>query len=524
MSAVWDVIIVGSGQAGVSAAWPLLEAGLKVLMVDGGKQPQGAPPTMSFVDARKSAEDQWRWMVGDDFYALHNLAATSPKLRVPVHRHVFDDFAAENQIETEDYVAIGSLAAGGLSNAWGCGVARFSADELAAFPFTEAELEPSYAAVCRRMGIAGGTADDLSAYVGLDAWASEPVPLDALHQAMLQRHRGRPPRPSGFLLGHSRTAVTFEARESRLGCNLCGNCLWGCQRRSLYSAADELPALRRYPNFEHRSGFVVQSLRSTIEGATVRGRGPDGQEKELRARRVLLGAGTLATTRLALEALGLETTAMKSCPMAVFLMCLPAFLGRAPENSFALGQLSFVMPFADSARSFGSLFSTTGILVSEFARRLPLSTRHAIDFLRLFLPSCVVGNVFLPGRFSRVQLTLRFDGRLHVTGQHPPELVSLMRALERGLRREFLPLGGILLPGSFAVGKPGSDIHYACSLPMSSDPKPGQTDRWGALKGLPNIHVVDGASLSDLPEKFHALTMMANADRIGRHLASRWVP
>lgn len=76
------------------------------------------------------------------------------------------------------------------------------------------------------------------------------------------------------------------------------------------------------------------------------------------------------------------------------------------------------------------------------------------------------------------------------------------------------------MPMSFKVGKPGSDIHYAASLPMSNKPVLGQTDQFGELAGTDGIHVVDGASLSYLPAKSHTLTIMANAERIARHVAS----
>ena len=36
-----DVVIIGTGPAGVSAAYPLVEAGLQVLMIDGGRQVAG---------------------------------------------------------------------------------------------------------------------------------------------------------------------------------------------------------------------------------------------------------------------------------------------------------------------------------------------------------------------------------------------------------------------------------------------------------------------------------------------------
>jgi hypothetical protein len=48
---------------------------------------------------------------------------------------------------------VGSLARGGLSNAWGCGVARLSAEELRDYPFPPGDIEKSYEIVTRRMGV-----------------------------------------------------------------------------------------------------------------------------------------------------------------------------------------------------------------------------------------------------------------------------------------------------------------------------------------------------------------------------------
>jgi tRNA (guanine37-N1)-methyltransferase len=46
--------------------------------------------------------------------------------------------------------------------------------------------------------------------------------------------------------------------SDRRACNLSGNCLWGCTRGSLYSAVQDLPALRKHSNFNELSGFVVE--------------------------------------------------------------------------------------------------------------------------------------------------------------------------------------------------------------------------------------------------------------------------
>jgi choline dehydrogenase-like flavoprotein len=56
---------------------------------------------------------------------------------------------------------------------------------------------------------------------------------------------------------------------------------------------------------------------------------------------------------------------------------------------------------------------------------------------------------------------------------------------------------------------------------MRAVPGPGESNDEGELHGLAGVHVVDGAALPSLLEKPHTLTVMANADRIGRRLAAR---
>jgi thioredoxin reductase len=73
----FDVIIVGSGPAGVSAAFPLVKAGLRVLMVDGGKQAKDLPPSEDFLSWRTTDGLQAKRMVGEKFHALKMLEAVA---------------------------------------------------------------------------------------------------------------------------------------------------------------------------------------------------------------------------------------------------------------------------------------------------------------------------------------------------------------------------------------------------------------------------------------------------------------
>lgn len=523
MNPDFDVIVVGSGPAGVSAAFPLVEAGLRVLMVDGGKQPGMRPPERDFISVRTHDADQWKWMVGEHFHALKMRDAVSPKLRVPTQAYAFDDFARDNQVNGEDFIAVGSLAKGGLSNAWGCGVAQLSASELAELPFLASEIMASYEKVSHRIGISGRADDDMADYFGLDEFAQAPIPMDELHTFLSHRYEKRRNklRSYGFRLGRSRVAALSADISDRRACELSGNCLWGCSRGSLYSAAHDLPALRKHANFTELSGFVVDGLIGdsgywAVTGQTV----CDGERSSLTTDKVVLAAGTLATTRFVLKALGRRHPApLLSSPTAAFLLWLPSLLGARRVNGFGLGQLSFTLCLNDGINAFGSTFSTTGIPISEFARHIPMSRRYGIDLLRGLLSSCVVGNLFLPGQLTKAEVKLRDDGSLVVSGRYGDSVVPLMDEARWILRKAYWSMGALLLPGSFTVGRPGGDIHYAGTLPMRDDPVIGETSSLGEVKGMNGVHVVDGACFPILPAKSHTLTIMANADRIGNLIA-----
>jgi GMC oxidoreductase len=157
--------------------------------------------------------------------------------------------------------------------------------------------------------------------------------------------------------------------------------------------------------------------------------------------------------------------------------------------------------------------------LSEFIGRVPLGRRNAASVLSALLPSIAVGNLFFPSRLSDHSARLDTDGALRLRGGFTAEMGPFSRATGRRLRAAFRRLGAIALPGSFAVAAPGSDAHYAATLPMRAEPGPLQTSRFGALTGTPDLYVVDGSVLSSLPTKSHTLTIMANAERIGSHVA-----
>ena len=87
------------------------------------------------------------------------------------------------------------------------------------------------------------------------------------------------------------------------------------------------------------------------------------------------------------------------------------------------------------------------------------------------------------------------------------------RAIARGLRTLRCFRMQTMRPGHAA------SVHYAGTLPMSTSGDELTTDRHGKLARTQRVYVADGSVFPSLPSKGLTFTMMANADRIGCHLA-----
>ncbi len=106
-----------------------------------------------------------------------------------------------------------------------------------------------------------------------------------------------------------------------------------------------------------------------------------------------------------------------------------------------------------------------------------------------------------------------------ISGGYDNSVAELMNEAKKILSKVFLSTGSMMLLNSFTMGPPGGDVHYSGTLPMRHEPTIGETSPLGEVKGMNGVYVVDGSSLPLLTEKSHTLTIMANADRIGRALA-----
>ncbi len=524
------IAVIGCGPAGVTAARPLIDAKLPVVMIDAGFDFKSAAPKErpTLHRIRSGHPDAWRYLAGDDLRGMRLMPSVSPKLRLAANPENFSEFAAANAIHTDNFVAIGALAHGGLSNDWGAVTFAYDRADMSDWPIGPGDLAPSYRKISERIGISGPDIDELDR----DApplVLQDPLTLSALEARIAARYGyGHRHRSDEFRLGRTRMAVLTADHPGRGACTLDNACMLGCDQGSIYSSAQEIPELARAPNVTFEHGFVVDRLRRDSSGWTIEGRDRrTGARRVLNAAKVILATGALASTRLGLDCAGAtgETVRLENSPAFAFPVLFPSALGTAvPTRSFGLAQLAFTLSLGSGDPAdelLGLLYPAGANSATEFLARMPVTRPGGIGLLREMIPAMMIAFCFFPGRYSdnRARLVQSREGipQLMIEGGHVAGFPRLAHATLRRLRRHFFRLGGFVLPGSQQTFKPGADVHYAGPLAMGL-----HSNRLGEINGAPGLHAVDGAALPTMSARNPTLTIMANADRIGTALAARW--
>ncbi len=297
-----DVVIVGTGPAGATAAEVLTAAGWSVIMLEKGRNhllsldapfdPLGhvSNDEIKFLRRHYLGPDPFleprafrrRESDGDRLFSgeVNNLPSTvggggfHADGKLPRFREI--DFHARSEL-------------GPIDGA-----------ELVDWPFGYDELEPYYAAAERAVGVAGDhTANPFA------SWRADPYPMPPgpdMYCAVLTSDAAT---RLGYHPYRAPTGVNSEVYDGRPPCNNCGFCgFFGCP---IDAKGDPVAPLRhalRTGKCEVRTESIVQDVLLDATGTRARGvryLDSDLVEHEVSARHVILAGGAFETPRLLLR-------------------------------------------------------------------------------------------------------------------------------------------------------------------------------------------------------------------------------
>ncbi len=294
-----DAVIVGSGPGGATAADILTAAGWSVVIFEKGRN-----HLLDLEDPTRLATD----FSNDEIkFVFRHFLGPDPFLEPRTFRTGSEE--GEHSF-VGDVNSVPSTVGGGGTHADGK-VPRFRQEDfrmlstygpqdgasVADWPLSYEDLEPFYTGVEWGMGVSGEAGTNPFA-----AWRSGPYPMPpgpAMYGATLSAAAAE---KLGYHPYPAPGATNSVAYDGRPACNNCGFCsFFGCP---IHAKGDPVAMLQRAlltGNAEIRPETFVSRIRTEGHRATgVDFIGPDGVERSLDARHVVVAGGAVETPRLLL--------------------------------------------------------------------------------------------------------------------------------------------------------------------------------------------------------------------------------
>ncbi len=540
----FDAIVVGSGATGGWAAKELAEGGLKVLVLEAGRQ---LDPAKDFTEHKQPWEMAWRGR-GDRRILEHDQPVQSRCYACTEYSSQFFVNDRENPYTTppdKPFTWIRSRQVGGRSLVWARQSYRLSDFDFKAagrdgfgedWPISYAELAPYYDKVESFIGVSGSVE-------GLpqlpDGKFLPPMPLTCGERVMQKAAE-----KLGRRLFIGRTAILTRDHNGRPACHYCGTCERGCWTGSYFSSpAVTLPAAAKTGRMTMQPNAVVHQVlkdeRGRAKGVLVVDR-VTKESYEAYGRAVVLCASTLESTRiLMLSGLGQTSDALGHyLTDHIYGVRVGGFFRRTPgppaewEGTRANG--IYIPRWQNLDRRTTARF-LRGFGYQGGAQRSHFPA-HAYDLpgLGRAFKQAVKKDWSTPVWLSGFgEMLPRYENYVELNpkvtdawGIPVLNIVCAQGENEKAMAQdiivnamEILDQAGVeITTVNFEAGEPGLGIHETGTARMGNDPKKSALNAFNQVHDAPNVVVCDGGCYVSQGTQNPTLTLMALTVRACEHL------
>ena len=465
-----SIVILGGGLSASFAAKEFLKLNYKVVMIDAG------------FDGKDNFED----LVIDK----SEIKPPSYKFKIKANEFAYKNFSSKLNIQTNNFQAVGSLATGGLSNIWGGGLSKFNEEEYGN-EHHHSKIEKIYNEIQSEMQ--GVDSDHMS---------------NVRDQDIDLRLK--------ILVNSNKQGINFFPPINALNKNQTSE-----KNHNIYNANTLIDKLKKDSNFQLISNSIINKIFMDNDEYILKTENKlNGEEKDYLLKNVFCGLGVISTTKLVL---GMEKTydspiPLKTTPMGYFLLF--SLEKRKNKTRFGLSSLSFTINESSGTCS-GGFFPCNEEILSyyKFFNILPKILKDLID--KIFLQRLFIGNIFFSSAMSLNAISLLKNGKCIIEGKNHKSLEEKFYKTKEILKESLKNINMYIVPGIGKLAKPGSDIHYAGTLPINKDEtKKLFCNRFGKLNGHKNFFIIDASLLNTLPGKPQTLHSLAQTIIVVREFIS----
>jgi len=517
-----DACVVGSGPAGVSVSLALLERGHHVTMLDYGNDisPERSKDVLDLANT-----DKHLW-TSDQIN----------KIKYPVDRNIENKLAYGEdypyrdglkllEIELKNCLVYPSLAAGGLSNAWGGAVLPYNDKDIADWPITSNDLMPYYKKISSILNIS-----TYSSYENKNDLIKD-YPLyndDLCEEGMINTHHishqakqlyNQIQKNNSYNTKHHLSIAYARNAFKANKCIDCGLCLWGCPLNLIYNSKQTLNELKLNPRFTYINNVLVKSFQESKNKVEVLAQNKITNQKDLFcANKLFLACGVLSTAKIVLHSFkNYGPIYMSDTPYFIFpvtnFKLSGDYINHRSYNT--LSQLFIEINNTSISKNTIHLqvYPYNDIMLDMLERKLGKFFKVLYPVLKALLNKTVtVQGFFHSNEGNKIKIQLQPDDTLIVTGRNhniKPQIEKVLRVMRKY---------GVI--PTYDIGMPGRSFHYGATFPMLNTPVQAQfdlltTNRLGLINKTKNTHIVDASIFPSIPAQTIAYTVMANAYRIG---------
>lgn len=515
MNGHYDLIIIGTGAGGGTLARKLAPSGKKILILERGdfvrREPDNWNSRTVNVEGKYNTKEVWYDRDGKELHphTNYNVGGNTKFYGAALFRMRKEDFGELRHYD-------------GISPAW---------------PITYDELEPYYAQAEKLYHVHGTQGEDPT-----EPWRSGEFPHPAVSHETRIKHLAEDLAAMGCKPFHVPLGIQIKENDRTSTCVRCATCDgFPCllNAKSDAHVCGIEPALN-FPNVTLLTNALVIRLETDASGRTIAGVrvSRNGEDEVYSADAVIVSAGAINSAALLLRSAsdkhpnGLANTsdqvgrnymghvnsvmlAVSKCPNpTVFQKTLGIndFYFGSEDFPHPMGHISFVGKLDGVTLSAGAPAIAPGFT-------LDLMAKHSLDFW--------LTTEDLPRPENRV--TLNKDGNIVLS--YTPNNLEPHRQLQKKLKslmnnqRKCDIHGNECHQGLFARNLylaeqiPLAGVaHQNGTLRFGDDPKTSVLDRNCRAHDLDNLYVVDGSFFPSSSAVNPALTIMANALRVGAHL------
>ena len=495
-----DVCIIGSGVGGSAVALSLAASGARICILERGerlvREVQNQDPEAVFVERRYRTRERWLDGAGEPF---------TPGQYYFVGGHTKFYGTAMFRLRERDFDA--TEHEDGSSPAW---------------PLRYADLEPHYAHAERLFGVHGRAGDDPTEPPRADPYPQPPVPHEPLIGELAERLRARGLRPF-----HMPSAIDLREGGACVRCGTCDAfpCRYGAKGDAEVCLLD--PALRA-PNVTLHTGCRVTRLIADEAGQRIVAVEieREGRVQTLRAALFVLSAGAINSAAL------LQRSASAQHPNGLAnssghvgrhymnhnTTCLMGLMPwRVNDTRFpkTLTLNDFYFGDATDPTPLGNLQMLGNIQEPMVRAAVPAMPRWAGRTLSRHSVDWLVMSEDLPHADSTVRV--RADGTIQLNW-HRTNQATHQRFVARS--KQLLRDIGFkaVLSRAFGLDVPS---HQCGTVRMGLDPSQAPLDPWCRAWDHANLYVVDASFFPSSAALNPALTVAAQALRVGAHLRAQ---